>query len=259
MSAFRISIKPALLMIVTLAIHTGATYGQQRPGIRLNVNPPEDCYVTDPVEPENIYFFLRVQILALSLAQRGAWANAEMLETEGGAPLDEIAKTMAGLRKERIDNTCASFVISYYNDSKIPAMATSAKVLAYAYDELGDMDNQMLSISLQKSLRRSMGASPLLQLSRLLDKRREILGNMKEALNLSLLLLIDEGRTNAEGKPDHLILKKAEIGGLLDYLHARFPTLKNSREVGGLSGDFVEQAASIQMFFDSGYRPADLP
>jgi hypothetical protein len=102
MGAFRISAKPVLLVTFVLAIHAGPAYGQQRPGIRPNVNPPEDCYLSDPVEPENIYSFLRVQILALSLAQKGEQANVGMLETKGGAPFDEIAKTIAGLRKERI-------------------------------------------------------------------------------------------------------------------------------------------------------------
>jgi hypothetical protein len=259
MRAFRISAGTGLLVSFILAIHAGAAHGQQRPGIRPNVNPPEDCYVSDPVEPENIYSFLRVQILALSLAQRGERANAGMLETKGGAPVDEIAKTMAGLRKERIENICASFVVSYYTGSKIPTMAAIAGSLAKDYGELGDMSNQMLAISLQKSLGKTIATAPRLQLSRLLDKRREILGKMEDALNQSLALLIDDNRTNAEGKPDHLILRNAELKELLKYLYARFPTLQDSHESGGPSGDFIKQAASIQAFLNSGYRPADFP
>jgi len=150
-------------------------------------------------------------------------------------------------------------VVSYYTGSKIPTMATIAKFLAYAYGELGDMSNQMHGINLQKSLRKTMGPSPQLQLSMLLDRRREILGNMMDALNLSLALLIDDNRPNAEGKPDHLVLRNAEIKDLLDYLDTRFPTLKDSQGVGGPSGDFLKQAASIHAFLNSGYRPADLP
>ncbi len=250
---------PLLLLSLVMAMQAGAAHAQQRPGVRTVVNPPEDCYVSDPVQTENVYSFLKDQILALSLAERGERANAGMLETRGGAPLDEMDKTIAGLRMERVENICASFVISPYVESKIPSLAAIAKPLAGGYDELGRMSNQMLGISLQKTLSRTNGTSPQLQLSRLMDKRREILRNMTDALNLTLSLLVDSGRMDSEGKPDHLVLRNAEIRDLLRYLYARFPTLKNGQEVGEPSGDFAKQAASIEAFFSSGYRPADLP
>ncbi len=259
MSASRLFAQPVLLLSLALVIQAGAAQAQQRPGIRAFVTPPKDCYLTDPVETENIYLFLRVQILALSLAQKGESANTQMLQVKGGAPLDELPKTIAGLREERIENTCASFVVAYYVDSKNSTMATVAQFLNYAYDELGKMSDQMLGINLQKSLEKVSGPSPQLQLSRLMDTRREILKNMSDALNLTLGLLVDAGRTNTEGKPDHLILRQAQIKDLLDYLQARFPVLKDNQKTAGLSGDFVKQAASIQAFLTSGYRPEDLP
>jgi hypothetical protein len=246
--------KCAWLATLVLAVQTGASYAQTRPGIRAFVKPPEDCYVTDPIEPENIQSFLRVQILALSLAQRGERANIKMLETKGGAPFSEIDKTIAGLREELIENTCASFVVSYYKGSKNQSMATVAKYLAQAYDGLGKMSDQMLGINLQKN-----GAFQQRQLSALLQNRQEILRNMTDALNLSLGLLIDDSRVNAEGKPDHLILRSAEKRDLLEYLYTRFPALKGDGQGPAPSGDFIKQAQLIRAFLlTSGYRPADL-
>jgi hypothetical protein len=254
----RVSSVSAFLVSIALMVQASAAPAQQRPGIRTFVNPPEGCFISDPVEPENIYSFLRVQIQALSLAQLGERANSVMLETKGGAPVDQMAKAIAGLREERIHNDCASFVVSYYTGSENETIATTAKFLVYAYDELGKMSDQMLGISLQKSLRRVNGPSPQLQLSRLMDTRRETFKGMTDAVNLSLALLVDEGRTNTEGKPDHLILRKAQIAELLDYLYARFPSLKDNNGV-ARSGDFLKQAALIHAFLSGGYRPADLP
>jgi len=254
-----VSIRPVLLGSLILAIHACAGYAQTRPGIRPFVTPPEGCQVTEPVESENIHSFLKVQIQALSLAQRGERANIKMMETKGGAPFDEVDKTIAGLREELIENTCASFVVSDFKDSQDSTIATIAKSLAYDYDELGEMSNQMLGINLQKSLQRLNRTSPQRQLSELMGKREEILRNMIEALNLSLGLLIDDDRTNAEGKPDHLILSHAQVKDLLEYLYVRFPALKESQEVVP-SGDFVKQAASIQAFLTGGgYRPPTFP
>ncbi len=257
MGICRSLIKPVLSAGLVLAIHAAACYSQTRPGIHAFVTPPEDCYVTDPVVPESIYSFLRVQILALSLAQRGEQANIKMLETKGGAPFEAIDKTIAGLRQERIENTCASFVVAYYVDSKDTTMATVAKYLDFAYGELGKMSNQMLGLNLQMSLHKINGPSPQRQLSMLLEKRQQILGDMTSALNLTLDLLIDEDRPNAQGKPDHLILKKEQVNDLLDYLSTRFPALRDSQV--GISGDFAKQAALIQKFLTGGYRPADVP
>ncbi len=195
-------------------------------------------------------------MLALSLAQRGEQANIKMLQSKGGAPSEGIDKTIAGLREERTENTCASFVVSYYVDSKDQDIATIAKFLAYAYDEFGNMSNQMLGINLQEALQPVNGPSPQRQFSTLLEKRQDLFKGMMDALNLSLGLLIDDGHTNAEGKPDRLILKKAQVEDLLDYLYDRFPSLKDS-QVAPPSGDFAKQAAYIQSFLKGNYKPAD--
>ena len=247
-----------LFLSLVFALPAGTIYAQERPGIRPFVKPPEDCYVSDLVEPENIYSFLRVQILALSLAQKGERANSKMLSTNGGAPLSEIDQTIAGLREERIENTCASFVVSYYVDSKNPTMATVAKFLAYAYTQFGDMSNEMLGINLQRTNRKAVGPSPQRQLSALLQRRQEILKGMMDALNLSLDLLVDDNRADEKGEPDHLILRNSDIKDLFEYLYARFPALKD-RHGTELPGDFAKQAASIQAFLASGYKPADFP
>ncbi len=256
----RASTKTVMLasVVLTIMIAVATSYAQTRPGIRAFVTPPEGCYLSDPVEPEDVYSFLRVEILALSLAERGAVANTKMLKTTGGAPFEEVDKTIAGLREERIANTCASFVVSDYKDSQDQTISTVAKYLAYAYDQFGDMSNQMLGINLQKAMRRVNGPSPQRQLSTLIEKRQEILRDMTDALNLTLWSLIDDGRKNAEGKPDHLILNHAQINDLLDYLYTRFPNLKDNQ--GAVpSGDFAKQAASIRAFLASGYKPAGLP
>ena len=245
------------LLAIFLAICSSAAYAQTRPGIRAFVTPPEDCYVTDPIEPENIYSFLRVQILALSLAQKGEQANLKMLETKKLVPFDEIDKTITGLRQERIQNVCASFVVSYYIDSKIPAMAAVAKTLAQDYDQFAEMSNQILGINLQMAVQKWNGPSPQRQFTELLKTRQEIIQKMTDALNLSLGLLVDEDRKNAEGQPDHLILTQSDVKKLLEYLYERFPDLKNSQAT--LSGDFTKQAAIIKSFLNRGYKTVDFP
>jgi hypothetical protein len=247
-----------LLASFILAIQTGAANAQERQGVRPNVNTPEDCYVIEAVEPENIYSFLRAQIQALSLAQKGEWANIKMLETEGGAPALEVDQTITGLREERIRNACAAFVVADYVNSENPNIAANARILADGYDELGKMSNQMLGINLQKFLRRNIGPSPQRQFSALIEKRRMIIKNMTEALNMSLKSLIDESRTNEEGKPGHLILDRDQVENLLDYLDVRFPRLKDSQGARP-SGNFIKQAVSIQAFLTSGSSAANVP
>ncbi len=254
----RASIKTVMLASLILAIRMEAGHAQTRPGIRPFIKPPEGCYVADAVDTADMYSFLKVQIQALSFAQSGEQANIQMLQTRGGAPFSEVDKTIAGLRQELIENTCASFVVSDFKDSAIPEIATIAKSLAYDYDELGKMSNEMLGINLQKSLQKVNGPSPQRQLSDLLGRRQGILNYMVDALNLSLGLLIDLDRTNAEGKPDHLILSHEQMNTLLEYLYSRFPSLKDNQGVAP-SGDFTRQAASIQAFLTGSYKPAELP
>ena len=231
---------------------------QERPGVKLTINPPEDCYISETVQPESIYSYLKVQIQALALAQRGEWSQGKMLEREGGVGTADTAQTIAGLRAERLDNVCSSFVVSHYTGSKNPTVAATAKYLASAYDELGKMSNQMLGITLQKSLQRVKGPSPQAQFSKLMERRREILAKMTDALKLSLALLVDENRTDAQGNLDHLVLSKAQIKEILDYMYTRFPSLNDDKK-DDRPGNFIKQAAMIQAFLTGAYRPADLP
>jgi hypothetical protein len=118
------------------------------------------------------------------------------------------------------------------------------------------MTDQMLKITLQAARQRRIGGSSGLEFSKLKDERQEILGKMSEALNISLSLLIDGSRTDSEGKPDHMILSRAQTEALLNYLHSQFPTLKNE-QTGERSGDFIGQAALIQAFLSGKYKSAD--
>jgi hypothetical protein len=252
---FRTSILILLSSIAMLFVTGGRAYAQQRPGIRTFVTPPNGCYVVDPVDTESTHSFIKAEIQALSLANEGAKANREVLTATGRPLVDEMAKVITGLRRERIEDTCASFVISPYTGSKNVSTATAAKVLVLAYDDLGNMTDEMLRIALQSTVRRRVGESTR-TLPQLRSKRLEILGQIGEVVNLSLLQLIDESRTDLQGKPDHLILTKAQQDELLDYLHSQFPTLK-IKQTDMPTGDFVKQAALIESFLAGKYKPAD--
>jgi hypothetical protein len=236
-----------------LAIQSTAI-AQQRAGVRPNANAPEGCYIVGPLESESVYSFVMAQIQALSLAHRGESANLKMLESQGDIPFDD--KTITNLREDRLDNFCASFIISQYIDSKQPAIAAIAKSLASEYDEFGEMSNQMLGVNLKMFLRTTNSLSPRRQFSLLMENRRKVLQRMTGDITLSLSLLIDEDRTDADGKPHHLILKKAGLMDLLYFLHTRFPALKDSQGTVH-SGDFFKQAVSIEAFLTGSYRPAD--
>jgi hypothetical protein len=242
-------------MSTLLLVIFSSAYAQERPGVQMFVNAPEGCYVVEPVEAENIYSFIKAQIQALALAQKGERAIVRTLNSNGSSPLED--KTITDLRKDRVANACASFVVSYYSKSKVPSMAAIGQFLAYAYDELGKMDNQLLGINLQKSLRKVIGTSPQRQFVDLMDKREKLLKGMADAQNLTLLLLIDENRQNEEGKSDHLILRKAEITDILDYLSTEFPALEGKGTAP--SENFTKQAALIKTFLTGSYRPAELP
>ncbi len=235
-----------------------AAWAQQRPGIRPFVKPPEDCYLLDPAEPENPYAFLRAEIQTLSLAQRGEQANARMLKTPGGASLDDMDKAINGLREERIENTCASFVISYYNHSKDPAIAAIAGDLISSYNALGKMSDELLGIHLQKTIRKINGPSPQKQFADLMAKRQALLRSVANQINLSLGMLVDDNRANEQGEFDHLILRKVEIRNLTNYLYTQFPSLKDSPRTLP-SGDFGRLAANIRDFLARGFKPADSP
>jgi hypothetical protein len=258
MSLARICSGITLGVSLILAIQADMVCAQQRPGVRPNVNPPENCYVDAPVETENSFSFLGAQIQALSLAHDGEWANKKMLDTKGGAPPGEVDQTIMGLRKERIDNMCAAFVVSYYVNSRTPSIASTAKLFKDSFDELGKMSDQMLGINLQWFARKPIGLPPQRQLSILMTRRQEILHKMGDSLNQSLQLFIDESRISEEGKPDHLVLNKDEINELLHCLDTFFPALKNIDKL-ERPGEFLKQAASIQTFLTSSYKPANVP
>jgi hypothetical protein len=258
MNVHRVPAGMMFLMSLVLAIHVGTAYAQQRQGVRPIVNAPEGCYVVEPVDPDNLYFFMRAQIQALSLARKGERANSKMLETKGGAPAVEADQAIIGLREERIRNTCSSFIVSYYVSSNNPAIAESARLLTRGYDDLGKMSDQMLGINLQKFIKKAIGSSPQRQLSTLMDKRQETINTMAAALIYTLKMFIDESRTNAEGKPDHLLFDKDAVAALLEYLRDRFPELKNNKGVKPAS-EFLKEAALIELFLTSGFKAANVP
>lgn len=244
------------LLVCAVLSQPGRGDAQERPGIRPFVNVPDGCSVQDPVDTERLYSFVKVQIQALSFARDGEKANREMLTASNLPPVERIPKVIAGLRQERVEDTCASFVISSYTESKNETVSAVAKVLAFAYDDLAKMNNQMLKLNLEDARKRTPDILTAKALSELKDRRHELLQRITEALNISLSLLVDGTRANTDGKPDHIILSRAERDELLEYLHAQFPNLTNE-QAGGSSDDFVQQAALIQSFLSGSYKPAD--
>ncbi len=251
-----ISMLPLLVNTILMLGQPGRGLAQERPGIRPFVNVPEGCSIADPVDTESLSSFLKVQIQALAFAQEGQKANREMLIASDVPPAERIPKVIAGLRQERIEDTCASFIISSYSESKNETVSAVAKVLSFAYNDMAKMTNQMLKLNMEDSTKRTPDILSAKALSELKDRRRELLQRITEALNISLSLLVDGTRSNADGKPDHIILSREERDQLLDYLHARFPNLANE-QAGGNPGDFVQQAVLIQSFLSGAYKPAD--
>ncbi len=238
------------LVVHLLLISAGQAVAQQRPGIRAQIIAPEGCSISDPVDTENLFNFIATQVQALSFAQAGERASRQTSPAGQGAPPSQVPN-FVGLRENRIDNTCASFILSPYSNSKIEGVAAAAKYLVIAYQDLANMSDEMLGISLRQGLLNNPG-STLFQISDLDSRRQEILKNMTVAMNLSLLLL---NRTDAEGKPD-MILSAEERHSLLDYLNSKFP-LKEDAGTIGPSGDFVKQAALIRSFLNGGYKLAN--
>lgn len=244
------------LLVFTLQGSSGQGFAQVRPGIQPVVNVPDGCSIQDPVDTESLYSFIKVQIQALSFARDGERANREMLTASDGPPVQRIPKVLAGLRQERVEDTCAGFVISSYTGSRNEAVSAVAKVLAFAYDDLAKMTNEMLKLTLEDSRKKTPDILTAKALSELKNKRQALLKSITEGLNISLSLLVDQSRKDPDGQPDHIILSREERDGLLDYLHAQFPNMVNQRE-GGRPGDFVEQAVLVQSFLSDKYKPAD--
>jgi hypothetical protein len=228
---------------------------QQRPGIRTFVTPPAGCSVIEPVERESLYSFIRAQVQALSLADVGDRADRGILSATSRPLVDRMAEVLAGLRLERIEDTCASFVISPYIDSRNEKMTTAARLLVLLYDDLGKMTDETLKIALQSTLQRRVGENTQ-TLPELHNQRQGNLGRIGQVLEISLSLLIDESRTDSQGKPDHMILSQEQKDELMDFLHSQFPELKGG-QVGKYSGDFVKQAALVEAFLAGKYKPAD--
>ncbi len=231
-----------------LIIPAGQAVAQQRPGIRAQINAPEGCGISGQVDTEDMFYFIRTQIQSLSFARAGERASFQTSAAGEGTPLSQVPN-FVGLRQERIDNTCASFLLSPYTASKIEGVATVAKYLVFAYDQLAKMSDEMLGIALREGL--TNGAeSTRVELSNWSSRREEILKNMTDAVNLSLSLLI---RTDADGKPSGIILGPEERHSLLAYLNSLFPVGENTGAI-GYSEDFTKQAALIRSFLSGGLK-----
>ncbi len=237
-----------VLVTGVLIILAGQAVAQQRPGIRAQVIAPEGCSISGKVDTEDMYNFITTQIQALSFARAGERASFHTSPMGEGSPLSQVPN-FAGLRQERIDNTCAGFILSPYTGSKIQSMATVAKYLVFAYDQLAKMSDEMLGITLRESFSSATDLSARVELSNWNARRQGILKNMTDAVNLSLSLLI---RTDADGKTSD-ILGPEERHSLLTYLNSQFPVGGGPGTI-GYSDDFVKQAALIRSFLSGGYK-----
>jgi hypothetical protein len=251
----RLAIPSILAFTAVLCLTPGWTSAQRRPGIETSVNPPAGCYIADPVDTEDLYAFLRVEIQALAFARDGEKADRDLLAATDGPPVEKIAHLLAGLRKERIGNDCAGFVVSPYAKSQNEYIASIAAFLVHAYGELGKVTDKMLQLTLTETMRQKAGGSAEEELAQVKTKRLEILRYMSIALDASLALLLD-ARLDSNGKHDHLVFTAAQRDTLLRYLHSQFPSLKDNRADAG-SGDFTEQVARIQSFLSGKYKPSD--
>jgi hypothetical protein len=220
------------------------------------VAAPEGCSIVDPVQTEDPYSFINAQIQSLSFAREGERVDRDVLDAAYGPPSDRMGKAFVGLRKERIDNSCASFLVAPFASSKNERTAAAAKVLTEGYDELSKMTDQMLRINMLETMQTKTGGSTYVEFSKMMKRRQEIVEKMADALIDSLVQLIDPRRMDPDGKPDHLILTREQRDALLDNLQSEFPNLK-LEQTSERSGDFVKHAALIQSFLSGDYKPAD--
>ncbi len=240
-----------LLAACVLITPAAQAVAQTRPGINAQITAPEGCSISDPVDTENMFTFTMAQIHALSFAREGERASLQTRPAGGGSQ-SSLVPNFVGLRQERIDTTCAGFLLTPYTNSKIESMATVAKYLVFAYQELSKMSDEMLGINLRSAYPSSTGPSERIELAKWSGKRQEILNNMTDALNVSLSLLI---RPGGEGQPGILILTPEERRSLLDYLDSQFPATAGQGAT-GRAGDFAKQAALIRSFLRNGYKLA---
>ncbi len=242
MISFRFLTISALSALVYILLTPGRqAVAQQRPGIRAQVIAPDGCSISDPVDTEDMFSFIRTEIQALSFARAGE--RASFRPAPAGVSGPSGAPNFLGLREERIDNTCASFILSPYTGSKIEGVKTVADYLVSAYDELAKQSDEMLGIKMRGGF--STGQSALIDLTKWNARRQEILKNMTDAVNLSLLLLIRKG---GEGESSQIILGQEERHSLLTYLDSLFPVTGAI----GNSVDFTKQAALIRSFLSNG-------
>ncbi len=244
MSLSRI-LKTSALLVVIYVLSTPARQaaGQQRPGIRAQVSAPEFCSIADPVNTEDLFNFMATQIQALSFARKGEHAELHSSQAGMSTPNSQVPN-FVGLREERIDNTCASFILSPYTGSKIQGVATAAKALTSAYQELAKLPDEMMGVTLREAYPIGSGATTRAALS---NRRQEILGKISEASSSFVSLLT---QTDADGKPGSL-LSREEKHSLLAFLDTRFPV----RGGVGYSADFFsQQAALLRSFLSGGYK-----
>jgi hypothetical protein len=256
MKARRILITSVLFSTgLAQATSAGLAAPQTRPGIQPFVNVPEGCSLNALPDTGSLYSFTKMQIQALWMARRGERANAGVLTSREDLPMSEVAAMIRGMREEHIEDTCAAFILSAFTASTNEDAATIAKILSTAYQQLAGMTDQLLGIILQGTQDRDQGATRD-RFAQWKSRRRDLLAKMTEALNVSLSLLVDERRRNADGKADRMILTQAQRDDLLMYVNSKFPALEKEKKIGH-SGDFIEQALLIQSFLTGGLKPAD--
>ena len=236
-----------LLAGYILLIQAGETVARGQSALHVTT-PPDGCMVYGTADPENLYSFTRYQIQALALAHAGELANTHLLTAvKALPPVQQVDKTINGLKEERKGNTCAAFVLADFAGSKDKTIAEVAKFLVLSYQQLGTMSNEMLGIVLQGAAWKGAKSSIPDQLAQWKAKRQKILDLMADDLKVSLSMLVDQRGSDAEGKTDHLILSHSQRNDLLDYLRSQFPALTHGG-LGEASGDFTKQAALIQSF-----------
>ncbi len=244
MSKFRIlRISTLSAAICVLPLPARQAHAQQRPGIRALVTAPEFCSIADPVNTEDLFNFFATQIQALSFAQAGERARLHSSEAGKTTPNSQVPN-FVGLREERINDTCAGFILTPYTGSKIKGVAAAAKTLVSAYQDLAKMPDEMLGITFQEAYPSGSGSPNRAELS---NRRQEILRKMSAAASSSLSLL---SHTDADGKVSG-VLSSDEKHSLLAFLDSRFPV----RGAAGYSGDsFAAQASLIRSFLSGGIK-----
>jgi len=240
---------------VIFVFSAGRAFSQTRPGINAFVKAPEGCSYSDPLDTNDLYGFMKTQIQALSLARAGE-SGALHIQTTGKSS-NPSADRFAGLKEERIGDTCAGFILSPFIKSENKTVASVARRLAADYGELGKMTDERLGIAMQQSLQTHYGKPVQARLSDLKKKREDIMRDMNDVLPASLSLLIDHNQTDIEGKPGRMILTHDQRISLRDFLQSQFPSLLIDDKIGTKPTDeFTKQASVIRTFLAGNYAPS---